>query len=336
MIRPRLVNYIKEQLNRGHDIVTIKNHLLKHGYDIATINENIAHIYSAQREVKHVVHLSKGTMLFIAGFIIFIVLTGFLTYFYLKPFKPAKQLLDLKIDILTHYIKPGEVLKFNIELSNLGIVKRYDVFLIHEVLDTTSKLITSKEETIAVETRTSSKSEIKIPINLKQGSYIIKTTARYNGKIATATDIFNVVKESIEPGCFDGIQNQNEISIDCGGICKPCEEEKKCPLTCNDNNICTRDYCNDKTNFLCVNEQIKSCCGNDLCELGESTLICNQDCKEQIKEKLAVDLFEGLSIFEKINKIKEIAKTNPEIAGEYCSEIEQEIYRNDCFSDLAE
>ena len=49
-----------------------------------------------------------------------------------------------------------------------------------------------------------------------------------------------------------------------------------------------------------------------------------------------MDLFEGLSIFEKINKIKEIAKTNPEIAGRYCSEINDDIYKNNCFSDLAE
>lgn len=27
--------------------------------------------------------------------------------------------------------------------------------------------------------------------------------------------------------CFDGIQNQNETGIDCGGICELCEEEKK-------------------------------------------------------------------------------------------------------------
>jgi hypothetical protein len=336
MLQQKLIDYIKQQLNAGYDIQTIKSHLLKYGYDITTINQHINYFLTTQKEVKHIIHLSKGTMLFFVGLFVFIVLISSLTYLYLKPIEPTKYLLDIKIDVLTTSVKPGEVLKFNIELSNLGIIKRYDVFLIHQVLDNTNRLITSKEETIAIETKTSSKSEIKIPTTAKIGSYSIKTIARYHGKIATATDIFNVIKETIEPSCFDGIQNSDEQGIDCGGSCKPCEEEKRCPKTCNDFNICTRDYCNKESNYICVNEPIKPCCGNNVCEPGEGPLICAQDCKEEITKTPEEEIFKGMSIFEKLDKIKEISKIDPELAGKYCSAIVQRLYKYDCYSNLAE
>lgn len=37
--------------------------------------------------------------------------------------------------------------------------------------------------------------------------------------------IIEEVTEEKQPSCFDNIKNQNEIEIDCGGTCKPCQKE---------------------------------------------------------------------------------------------------------------
>jgi len=51
--------------------------------------------------------------------------------------------------------------------------------------------------------------------------------------------------------CSDGIKNQNETGIDCGGVCPPCfEPECTNNSECNDNNPCTNDVC---SSGKCVN-----------------------------------------------------------------------------------
>ena len=40
---------------------------------------------------------------------------------------------------------------------------------------------------------------------------------------------------------------------------KKVEEIKVCPFNCNDNDVCTNDYCSDQTNYKCVNEKIIEC-----------------------------------------------------------------------------
>lgn len=54
------------------------------------------------------------------------------------------------------------------------------------------------------------------------------------------------------PNCSDGIKNQDETDIDCGGSCPKCSDGKSCLQNsdcegnyCNSNNICAAPSCND-------------------------------------------------------------------------------------------
>ncbi|MBT4352031.1 DUF4352 domain-containing protein [archaeon] len=40
---------------------------------------------------------------------------------------------------------------------------------------------------------------------------------------------------------------------------KKVEEVKVCPFNCNDNDVCTNDFCSNQTNYECVNEKIIEC-----------------------------------------------------------------------------
>ena len=57
------------------------------------------------------------------------------------------------------------------------------------------------------------------------------------------------------------------------------EQSPACPDSCDDNNPCTLDKCSEDTDFICVNEPIAPCCGNDECEKGETASTCADDCK---------------------------------------------------------
>jgi len=338
MADPRLVSYLREQLRAGYDLNTLRNHLIQHGYDTASVDSAINSIYNipahsvSEARVKHEIHLSKTTMMVIAAVVVILISSvgGFLFFT-----KSPSSLLDLSIEIIDNAVKPGNDLQFNFEIVNLGAAKRYDVFLEYKILKQEQE-ITSKEETIAVETRTSARSRIRIPENLEPGNYILRATAKYDGKVAIASESFKVFEQTVEATCFDNIKNQDEEEIDCGGVCDAC---KKCPASCNDNNKCTEDYCSKQTGFECRNDPITPCCGNNRCESGEEGT-CLADCpvEQPVIPIPPVDQGElsGLSTWEKLEEIKKLAETNPEKAAGLCLEIENPSHKDKCFTNIAE
>jgi len=52
-----------------------------------------------------------------------------------------------------------------------------------------------------------------------------------------------------------------------------------CPSSCDDQNSCTRDYCQASTDYFCAHDLLnRACCGNNVCDAGENTCLCPEDC----------------------------------------------------------
>ena len=88
--------------------------------------------------------------------------------------------------------------------------------------------------------------------------------------------------------CWDGILNQNEEEIDCGGVCLPCHctSDPDCDdgLFCNGIEYCLGSTCRyglDPCPYGLCNEDLDQCetCDNDgVCEPGEDCDNCSGDC----------------------------------------------------------
>ena len=341
MQKKSLSSYIQEQLGRGFSFETIKSHLLKYGYTGEMVDRAFS---EARHEIRHTIHLSKTTLVAVMLLSLGFIIAGASLYFINQAPKAPRQLLDLKVNIMNNEIMQNEKLEFNVELLSLGAIKRYDVALSYIVTDSSNKMISSKTETIALETRASIKSEISLPKNAQPGNYILKVRAEYGGKAASASDTF-AVSGPAKDSCFNSAKDSDEEGIDCGGACKPCptcsdriknqgEEGVDCGGPCapckknyNDNNKCTKDLFSDGK---CVNEPIEPCCGNLVCEKTESEKSCAEDCQKDAED------FSGMSSSETIERIKQISIADQEKASRLCSGLIQQTFINYCFAEIAQ
>ena len=318
MVRQKVVDYIMGLLQKGYDISTIKNTMLKYGYSNEDINDAVNAIYNPT--IRHEIHLSKATILVIVFVVLALVGTG--AFFYLGSSKAPAQLLDLKLEPVKVEVQPGDGIVFIKEMTNLGSSKRYDAVVTEEIIDAaTFKIISQNTETIAIETSSSTQTKLAIPKDTKPGDYLLRVTADYNNQKAFAKLPVKILPSSNKESCFDGIKNQNEEKIDCGGVCNQCQKETP-KLDCNDNNPCTQDAVQDGK---CVNNQITPCCGNSVCEDGEQNT-CLADCKSEA----------GTTTPQTLDDIKELAKSYPDKALKQCNDIEVPELKDTCIGNIGE
>jgi hypothetical protein len=303
MPNKKLVGYIQEQLKAGYNLNLIRNYLIKYGYTYKDIDEALQEVYHP--EVKHVVHhISKTTLIAVAIIGLIVVLLIPTIYHYISGSSTPKQLLDLRTSSLKNEVYPGEKLEFNIELSNAGRSKRYDVLVRSEIIGTDI----FKEETIAVETTTSKTSYVQLPDDIALRKYTLKTTASYADKKAFSTFGFTVSKQT-----GSNQQSCNE-QWSCGAwqpaVCPSSGQQTR---TCTDTNRCGTNYDKPGISQSCTYEQ-------------EPT----QDVRQPVQQPNS-----GMTIWQQLDAIKEKAKTDPNGAKRDCSKMAVDSHKDECYSNVA-
>jgi uncharacterized membrane protein len=90
------------------------------------------------------------------------------------------KLMDLKISSVTDSVEPGETLRLQADLFNLGETDKINVQFDMQLFDMETGLIIVKtEEELVVQTNLSTIEELEIPENVKPGKYLVKGTAYY-------------------------------------------------------------------------------------------------------------------------------------------------------------
>ena len=108
-------------------------------------------------------------------------------------------LLDVRAEIEESYTKvlPREHILAQIRLFNLGGEGRKDVDIEYLIRDYQGNEIVRETESLAIETQLTFLKEIDIPSSAKTGSYVLYVKATYEGKIASASDNFEIVSSKV-------------------------------------------------------------------------------------------------------------------------------------------
>ena len=151
-------------------------------------------------------------------------------------------------------------------------------------------------------------SKIKIPQDWIIKKYNLKTTALYNNQKIFSTFSFNVISKD-------------------STIQKECIENWKCgqwkPFECPDSKQQTRN-CNDLNN-----------CGTTTYKPSLTKTCTSTEIPESVDASEPKE-FKGLTIWEKLDAIEEIAQSDPAKAANYCDDLEIESHKNDCYYNIAE
>ncbi|MFC1723683.1 hypothetical protein ACFL0V_06080 [Nanoarchaeota archaeon] len=190
----QLANYIQTQVNGGYDQQVIVNFLISRGYPYYEVNSAI-NVLKAPKIETRVEH----KLTFVALMTIILVSVG-IGIFYLSsvvsPEIPAK-LLDVTTNKLSTLVKPGDDLSFQVNVVNLGDVRRYDITLDYEIINKdTNQVISAQTETVAISTTTQRVVSLNIPGNVKPGKYLLKATATYESFNATSGFLFQIMPTS--------------------------------------------------------------------------------------------------------------------------------------------
>jgi|ETNmetMinimDraft_16_1059900.scaffolds.fasta_scaffold02266_4 PGF-pre-PGF domain-containing protein len=109
-------------------------------------------------------------------------------------------LFDVKIDIPSAYaeVSPGDELKSQITLLNIGAPEKVDIFATYFIKDLRGNIVYEETETFAVEKQTSFLKSFKIPDYLELGNYVMFMEVRYADSFAISSQPFRVTRETSE------------------------------------------------------------------------------------------------------------------------------------------
>lgn len=306
MVNQALVNYIRNAVQQGYDINTVRNLLYQQRYPLKDIDEAIQAVY--QPPVKHVVSLSKGTLAVFAVLIIGIVAVSAFFLLKEKPSVAPPRLLDLRLEIVgPTTLNPGDELVFLRHLASVGAAARYDVSITYEISDPSGRVIASQTETAAIETAMSAEVKIRIPDDAASGGYTLRASGIYDTQRIESSFTFKIIGVAAEPGV-----PLEEV---------PLEPAPECPASCDDANICTRDLCSEQTGYRCLNEPVSPCCGNRRCETGESFETCPGDCIDVSQLDIEIPADRELTPGDLIVEADKKAASDPNSAARICDQI---------------
>jgi len=108
--------------------------------------------------------------------------------------------IDLEIPLAYKKIDPGEKLKIQATLINLGGLKDKEVSIEYLIKNSKGESILKEEETIKVREQASFSKEFLIPKDTVLGEYVIAAIVKYKDSIGTASEVFIIGKMSVFGG----------------------------------------------------------------------------------------------------------------------------------------
>jgi hypothetical protein len=307
MVQQSLTEYINKLLKAGYDIGTIRTTLINSGYSPAEVNQALTYAKGPKKKVS----LTLKVLIIGAISLILIILIILGAVWLLTP--ESKEISLTAVPLKTEAY-PGDTLSFVVELTS-NVERIEQVLLSYELIDLQEEeIVSTKQDRPEVGRKRSLTIQMNLPAEIKTGTYEIKTVMSYKLGTKQKKFTFTVIEAPEKAGLREEEYADEFIEEE-----EP--QEVVCPESCDDFNPCTTDYCEKG---LCKHTPKIPCCGNGICEEGESVLNCAEDCSKTTKTPQEI-----------ITQASTVAKTDPEAAAMLCNKM---IRQNDielCFSEVA-
>ena len=247
MVDKQLVKYIDIQARKGYSIEAIRNFLVNYGYQQETVDEAINFLYN---------HPAPHLRFFLFVGIIFVVLASGI-FFYLNP-DSTNNNFSYSLEINTKTVNPSGNLEFSHDFkfdddrkNSVAIKYKIEDRKTSKINDTWDEMINKQDSLPTTRKRTTKyliggdyKLTVDVEYENKHKQYFksfkvddlqtspqkiptdpIQTSQTFPGQNPDAAqDPYATASEdnptSVETAsCYDGIQNQDEKGVDCGGVC---------------------------------------------------------------------------------------------------------------------
>ncbi len=308
MVQQSLTEYINKLLKAGYDTGTIRSTLINSGYSPTEVNQALT--YAKKAGAKKQVSLNLKILIIGA---ISLILAILIILGAVWLFTPEPKEINLAAEPVKTEVYPGDTISFLVELTS-DVERTEPVLLSYELIDPKEeKIVLTKQERPEIGRRRSLTAQMNLPADINPGTYELKTILSY--KLGTKQRKFNFNVIEAPEAALPADEYVEEF------VEEEAIEKVKCPESCDDFNPCTTDFCEKG---LCKHIPKVPCCGNGICEEGESVLNCADDCSKTKKTPQ-----------ELIQQANTVAKTDPEAAAMLCNKL---IRPNDidlCFSEVA-
>ena len=329
MVDAALLDYVKTQLQRGYSAQQLSTFLIQQGYRQEDVSACFREIYATPAE-PHAPHKSVITLLILG-----LIIIGAIGYVGYILFTPDSSTVDGRAPAVTLDLSMEKGTFSHNEAITLTQALRSDtperalpVQVTYVVRDTAGNDIYTSRESVMLQ-GTSEEQVRFTPPRLTEGRYRVEATVRYLDQTTTAGSTFFV--EGGVPDTPPSSDPSDDII-------------EQCPVM-YESDRCTVARCGPDTGYQVVYEDIVPCCGNNICEPGETAESCPEDCAEPgdqgyfnrtpTQPTLSV-LDENIPLTDQIRNIRGMAKQDFNDAASLCDAIIFPFYRDDCFYQIVE
>lgn len=328
MVDSELVSYIRQSLNSGYNISTIRQYLINSGYNPVEVDKaiNIVTGRISSSEGKS----SKFKILFVVATLALIVIIGGLAYVsqvILLEGGTSSPTYYYDIQLSKETYNKGETISITNtfdDFKKASLVKIY-----FELMDDQGTVVDSFiEDEINVDS--DKVVRYNLPPSLSSGTYLIKGAVTFNNKITSSEQSFEITEtSSTNNNQINNLDNNLENRYDDYTTNNEYETENN-DLTCgdcDDFDFCTEDFCQRSE---CSHRPIVPCCGNNYCEEGEDYNSCPRDCEDLETEN---SIITNDMLIERA--ISATMRNDLNHAGSICEEIDDSKDKDNCFTEVS-
>ncbi|MBI2576789.1 hypothetical protein HYV84_06240 [Candidatus Woesearchaeota archaeon] len=311
-----LVNYVKTQFAAGYSNEQLKAYLLQYHYTPAQIEDAFHEASLQAREQKTIARPSKEKIAIAVAVGLSVLLIAGFGIYHFSGKKIIAEPVSLSVSLEKTSYKPGEQVSFSLAFD--GGAPEDPASLMYEIKNIQDEVVGSQADEASLKGGLAGRKSIPLKNDLAGGRYYLKVSLSAGGQSISKTASFQVEEKPTLPTATSLTPRTAQ----------------QCPPTCDDNNACTKDTCGAETNFACAHETLSPCCGDGTCQSSEDYRTCLADCTPPDAAG-GDDLFRGKSIFETIDTIREVAKSDYSRAVSYCQGIEVLSYQHRCLEGVA-